>query len=554
VDQVVDRLRAGARADASMLAIRIDALVRFRRAAEGFLPAELLEPARIVAERAGQRLALSRTHTVVAVAGPTGSGKSSLFNALAGLQLSPVGVRRPTTGQVYACVWGAPVEAAATLDWLGVPPANRFALPDADTIDQAGLRHLILLDLPDFDSLELDHTSEVDRLLGLTDLVVWVVDPQKYADRTVHERHLRPLRRHRDVTVIALNQSDLLGAGDLARVMADLRRLLADDGLAGVPAVATSAVDVPAGVTRLRAVLVPVVAERRAALRRLGADLDAVVADLAGLVSPDRYDGTVDPRAEEELVDGLVEVAGVPAVAAAARAAYRRRAGAATGWPPLRWVWRRAEPAPLDPAHRPVATTGPGAVPAVPPRSSARRAAAGLAVRSVASRAATGLPPPWPEAVGQAARFHLDELPRALTAAVAAGPPGTGGVPWWWRLGSVAQRLLLGTSLAGLLWLVAGWLLRAVALPVTDPQAGPLPVPTLLALGGLAGGAVLAGAFRPVVRWAGRREGARAGELLRAAVAEVARGYVVAPVRAVLGAHAEARSALRTAAAPTPVR
>jgi hypothetical protein len=57
VDQVLDRLRADARIDASMLAIRIDALARFRRATEPYLPAEWLQPARAVAARAGERLA-----------------------------------------------------------------------------------------------------------------------------------------------------------------------------------------------------------------------------------------------------------------------------------------------------------------------------------------------------------------------------------------------------------------------------------------------------------------------------------------------------------------
>ena len=58
-------------------------------------PAEL-------ARRAGERLRLSGSHTVVALAGATGSGKSSLFNALAGGRLSAVGVRRPTTGVAHA--------------------------------------------------------------------------------------------------------------------------------------------------------------------------------------------------------------------------------------------------------------------------------------------------------------------------------------------------------------------------------------------------------------------------------------------------------------------
>ena len=125
-------------------------------------------------------------------------------------------------------------------------PRHRFVRESAlDGDDEASLRGLVLLDLPDFDSVERSHRLEVDRLLGLVDLVVWVVDPQKYADRVVHTSYLREFHRHRDVTVVVLNQADRLPAADLPRVLADLRRLLDDDGLAGVPVLATAAVQEP---------------------------------------------------------------------------------------------------------------------------------------------------------------------------------------------------------------------------------------------------------------------------------------------------------------------
>ena len=108
---------------------------------------------------------------------------------------------------------------AALLDWLGVLPRHRFARESAlDGDDEAGLRGLVLLDLPDFDSVERTHRLEVDRLLGLVDLMVWVVDPQKYADRVLHDGYLRQFRRHRDVTVVVLNQADRLAPADADRV------------------------------------------------------------------------------------------------------------------------------------------------------------------------------------------------------------------------------------------------------------------------------------------------------------------------------------------------
>ncbi len=63
---------------------RLAALAEAVELAEGRLPAEAVAAARGVTERAGIRRRLSVEHTVAALAGATGSGKSSLFNAMAG--------------------------------------------------------------------------------------------------------------------------------------------------------------------------------------------------------------------------------------------------------------------------------------------------------------------------------------------------------------------------------------------------------------------------------------------------------------------------------------
>src|SRR3984957_12857962 len=86
----------------------------------------LLDDAESVLKRAGERLRLSGNHTVIALAGGTGSGKSTLFNALSGATFSPPGVTRPTTRHAHACVWGMQ-GAAPLLDWLGVQRRHRYA-------------------------------------------------------------------------------------------------------------------------------------------------------------------------------------------------------------------------------------------------------------------------------------------------------------------------------------------------------------------------------------------------------------------------------------------
>src|SRR3954453_5111856 len=83
------------------------------------LPKSPVTKASSVVTKVSERTALVGGHTVVALAGATGSGKSSLFNALVGAPVATVGVRRPTTSTSTAAIWGEePV--GDLLDWLGV--------------------------------------------------------------------------------------------------------------------------------------------------------------------------------------------------------------------------------------------------------------------------------------------------------------------------------------------------------------------------------------------------------------------------------------------------
>ena len=198
------------------LADRVRALAEAAEACQGRVPAEVVTEAERVAHQVDRRLAFSGSSTVVALAGATGSGKSSLFNALSGTDLARVGVTRPTTSEPLAVTWGdEPTEDL--LDWLQVP--RRHALPPGTGANGTGatgtgsgkpLDGLVLLDLPDHDSTEKSNQLQVDRLVQLVDVMVWVVDPQKYADAVLHERYLRPLVEHAPVMVVVLNQIDRL--------------------------------------------------------------------------------------------------------------------------------------------------------------------------------------------------------------------------------------------------------------------------------------------------------------------------------------------------------
>ena len=242
---------------------RLTALAEAARLGQKRLDDDVVERARAVVAKAGERLGLGVESTVVALAGPTGAGKSRLFNALAGEELAAVGRRRPTTAVGQAAVWGD--GADPLLDWLEIPRRHRLA---AD-----GLDGLVLLDLPDFDSVETAHRLEVDRIVGLADLVAWVVDPQKYADAALHDRYLRPLASHGEAMAVVLNQADLLSPRNVDALRADVGRLLAEDGVRGAPLLVVSA-ETGEGLDELRRLFAERVRARDAAVARLAADVD----------------------------------------------------------------------------------------------------------------------------------------------------------------------------------------------------------------------------------------------------------------------------------------
>ena len=100
--------------------------------------------ARAVGQRARRRLGFPGTAFVLALAGGTGSGKSSLLNALAGREVSRTGPLRPVTGEPVAWVPADQAqELGALLEWIGV---GRVV-----THTDARIADLCLVELPDYD-------------------------------------------------------------------------------------------------------------------------------------------------------------------------------------------------------------------------------------------------------------------------------------------------------------------------------------------------------------------------------------------------------------------
>ena len=591
-----------------------------RTGSDGFSE-ELLSEAETLLRRSGERMRMSATHTVVALAGGTGSGKSTLFNALAGANFSPPGVTRPTTKHSHACVWGME-GAAPLLDWLGVQRRHRYARASALDEGESSMTGMLLLDLPDHDSVVTGSAALVDRLVKLADMLVWVLDPLKYADASVHRRYLVPLAGHAAVTTVVLNQVDTLSPDQAADCESDLRRLLDAEGLSETQVIVTSATT-GTGLDELRRVLAGAVAARQAATDRIAADIDALLerfAVYAGdsvpgwlppapalsappveitravetapageapaeppkvqvparppweqpdaaehegdgraaaadwqpwetTAAPTRPSPSARPPWEDATPDGgngAAQRAEDPAIyvpagpAGTLTAAFAKAAGAAAvtetlngvrersaagyiGWPPARLAARLRGQAPVQKLL--ASDSGSG--------GQAQRSDIDNAINTFAGEVGTSLPEPWSRTVRAAARSRADEAQSALGTAVAQGLPARDQVTGWWRLVAIAQWLLMGLTLAGLLWIVLILALGGSgpghkSSPFNDTSLAPwlgVMVVALLLLGWL-----ISSWCRNMVVLAADREREQAVRDILARIGHVANDLVVVPV------------------------
>ncbi|MGI9611193.1 MAG: GTPase [Acidimicrobiia bacterium] len=508
--------------------------------AEGRLDPQVIGYARHVLDKAGDRLRFGTHHSVVALLGATGSGKSSMANAIVGSAVATTGVRRPTTSSTFACTWGD-ADSTPLLNWLEIK--NRHTV----SADGNGLDGLVLLDVPDHDSVRVEHRLEMERIAEHADLLLFVTDPEKYADAALH-RYLSLLSQHGAVTAIVLNKADTLRNDDLKACRTDLAKLLLADGI-GNAMILTASATSGLGIPELKQMLADLVDDHQLALARLDADATVAASDLAAEAGPP-ITTTIPKNVADDLAEELVGASSLDVITDAVGKGYRRDAASATGWPVTRWAGK-LRPHPLKRLHLGGGSTGPTSMPTASPASIAR---VNAAVRNASDAATDELPEPWPTLVRNAALPNTPALQDAVDATIAASVrERSKGKPRWWNMVGALQALVFVSMMVGVVWLIA---LAAAGFfafgDIPVPDVWGIPVPTGLALGGALLGwliSLIAGRF---ARVGADRRARKVHKDATDAMVSVARTHVLDPIEAELVSRRQLTDALKAAGAQWP--
>ena len=568
---------------------------------EGRVPETVLLDAAETLERLSQRRELSTEHTVIGFFGATGSGKSTLFNAIAGQNIALSAPTRPTTSTVQAAIWEAE-GSEELLDWLGIDKrvypqtqalaaegeasdgngagkhnkAGGAAAPNAVTEPAPGLFNrirravggrgemrtrtggLILLDMPDFDSVTTTNRDLAARMMRYVDVLVWVVDPQKYADAVIHRDFMVPLAASGAQALCVLNQADKLAPAEVPAVLASLTRLLQAEGTEAHLLAAPIAVSARTGegVDVLRDLLAQVAAAKSLSLQRTDAQLHATASQLRTYAGGEGtvLAGAYALDAEQKLVKACYSSSQAEQVLQAATASYRRTAGQHTGWILTRWMSRlKADPLrrlhlgqqdetkSTSKAAKSAGMLGSDSENApelvassLPPLSAAQKAGMANAVRQYSKQMAARIDEPWKRSMKEAALSREAELPELLERDMVRIDYGLGRTRAPWVIFNALQWIALLSALAGVGWLtlISGMAYLQIQLPpAPTPEGSPVPLPTLLLLLGVLLGIASAGVGRLLTAMGSRYYARKLRGRLQTGVEKAVQSCVVAPVQ-----------------------
>lgn len=563
---------------------------------EGRVPETVLLDAAETLERLSQRRELSTEHTVIGFFGATGSGKSTLFNAIAGQNIALSAPTRPTTSTVQAAIWEAE-GSEELLDWLGIdkrvyPQTQALAAegdategneagggaaaPNAVTEPAPGLFNrirravggrgemrtrtggLILLDMPDFDSVTTTNRDLAARMMRYVDVLVWVVDPQKYADAVIHRDFMVPLAASGAQALCVLNQADKLAPAEVPAVLASLTRLLQAEGTEAHLLAAPIAVSARTGegVDVLRDLLAQVAAAKSLSLQRTDAQLHATASQLRTYAGGEGtvLAGAYALEAEQKLVKACYTSSQAEQVLEAATASYRRAAGQHTGWILTRWMSRlKADPLrrlhlgqqeetkSASKAEKSAGMLGSDSENApelvassLPPLSAAQKAGMANAVRQYSKQMAARIDEPWKRSMKEAALSREAELPELLERDMVRIDYGLGRTRAPWVIFNALQWIALLSALVGVGWLtlISGMAYLQIQLPpAPTPEGSPVPLPTLLLLLGILLGIASAGVGRLLTAMGSRYYARKLRGRLQTGVEKAVQSCVVAPVQ-----------------------
>lgn len=169
------------------LLARVDELIaRLAQWSNAESPWEPLNHSRALVRRLLKRVERLRVRLeaplVVAMFGGTGTGKSSLVNALLGRECSPTGRERPTTREPLLLV-----HPNVDVDALGLPLEDFELL----RVEAPVLRDIVIVDCPDPDTTEFEtpgsNLQRLHHLLPHCDVLIYTSTQQKYRSARVAE-------------------------------------------------------------------------------------------------------------------------------------------------------------------------------------------------------------------------------------------------------------------------------------------------------------------------------------------------------------------------------
>ncbi|QEP07045.1 GTPase [Glutamicibacter sp. ZJUTW] len=528
---------------------QINSIVEAMQLAEPYLEPETIDLAADVIARAESRRQLSAEHVVVGLFGATGSGKSTMFNALVGQNLATTGVIRPTTTDTVAAIW-EPEGACELLDWLEV--STRHVIEDRDGQTDSAKKKtfdsgLLLLDLPDMDSTAADHHKIASRLVGQVDYLVWVLDPQKYADASIHHGYLNSLRSQQGNLLIVLNQIDTIAERERKQVVDSLRGILATSGMENLPIICTSAAT-GEGVAEVQAKIAAAAKNKALSTRRLRADVDQVIHHLSEELQVEKV-RLPSQLHQAELERVIAKAHGAHYIADAVETSYLLRGASRTGWPLTTWLVKlRNDPLKrmnLGRQHEDPELS----LTSRPELSIAETAAIEHGINQYVAEASSDLPESWKEPLREKVHAKTAVLDDGIDAAIAGTPLGVERSSWWWPVVKVIQWVALVAALGGALWLagypVAGYF--QFELPEA-PRVEGIAVPTLLIFIGILLGIVLGLACSFVNRIVAKVKRRKALKNIERSVSQLVRQAVIEPVDQHLDTY-NSYSALITSAA-----